>query len=58
MVAASIGLLSDANFFFLAVSIARRNFISGAQASSAMLRGHNVMLSEAALTAALSFNKE
>lgn len=43
---------------FLAISIAFWNFISGTQASSVLLRGHSVMLSEGALTAVLSFNKE
>lgn len=43
---------------FLTISIACWNFISGVQASFALLRGHSVMLSEGVLAAVLSFNKE
>lgn len=43
---------------FLTISVACWNFISGVQASFALLRGHSVMLSEGVLAAVLSFNKE
>lgn len=56
---ASVGILRWCSLSrILAISIAFWNFISGTQTSSMLLRGHSVMLSEGALTAALSFNEE